>query len=78
MARRKKAKKLSLLNRVKAHLVNAKKWVLDHVDDHDFLPAMIWLGLGSVLVFKCLDPWMALGLPSMLIGGKKLWDIARW
>ena len=77
MARRKK-KKLSLLNKVKSHLVNAKNWVLDHVNDHEFLPAVMWLGLGSVLLFKCLDPWTALGLPAVLLGGKKMWDIAKW
>ena len=78
MARRKSKKKISVWNRVKSHVVNAKDWVLDHVHDHDFLPAVLLLGLGAMLVFRCLDPWTTLGLASMLVGGKKMWDIAKW
>lgn len=78
MARRKAKKKLSFMNRVKGHVLNAKDWVVEHVSDQDFLPAMAWVLVGSMLVFKCIDPWVALGVASLLIGGKKLWDISRW
>ena len=78
MARKKAKKKLSVFGKAKSHLVNAKNWVLDHVNDHDFLPAVLWVGVGAMLLFKCLDPWVTLGLVSLLIGGKKLWDIAKW
>ena len=78
MARRKAKKKLSLTDKVKAHVLNAKDWVVAHVNDPDFLPAMVWVLVGSMLVFKCVDPWVALGVASLLVGGKKLWDISRW
>ena len=80
MARRKskKKKKLSLWDKVKLNFHGAKDWVVDHVHDQDFLPALLWLGVGSMLVFNCLSPWLVLGLASVLVGGKKLWDISRW
>jgi len=79
MARRRKAKKkLSLIDKVKAKVNNAKDWIVSHVSDEDFLPAMAWVFVGSMLVFKCIDPWVALGVASLLVGGKKLWDISRW
>ena len=61
MARRKK-KKLSLLGKVKSHLVDAKNWMVDHAHDDEFLPALLWLGGGFMLVFGCLNPWLVLGL----------------
>jgi hypothetical protein len=78
MARRKAKKKLSFMDKVKGHIHNAKVWTIEHVNDPDFLPAMTWILVGSMLVFKCVDPWVALGVASLLIGGKKLWEISRW
>ena len=78
MARRKAKKKLSFMDKVKARVHSAKDWVVVHINDEDFLPAMAWVFVGSMLVFKCIDPWVALGVASLFIGGKKLWDISRW
>ena len=79
MARKtRKKKKVSLVNKVKGHLVSAKNWVLDHANDHDFLPALLLLVVGSMLMFQCLNPWVTLGAAGMLVGAKKMWDIARW
>lgn len=78
MARKTRKKKVSFIDKIKGHLVSAKNWVLDHVHDHDFLPAVLWLATGSMLMFQCLDPWVTLGAVGILVGVKKLWDIARW
>ena len=88
MKRKRKSKKkasLSLWGRIKGGLSSGWSWVKDrlggvwdYLNDNEFMDGVLAVLLGGVLIFGCLNPWVALGWLSLLWGAKRIYDIVRY
>ena len=82
---RKKKSPLSLWGKIKGGVGSIWSWTKDrlnglwgYLNDNEFMDGVLAVLLGGALIFKCLDPWVAIGWIALLWGTKRVYDIARY
>ena len=81
---RKKAP-LSAWGKIKGAVSSTWSWSKDrlrgvwrYLDDNEFMDGVLSVLLGGVLIFGCLDPWVALGWLALLWGVKRIYDVTKY
>ena len=83
--RTRKKKAPSLWGKIKGGVGSMWSWSKDrlsglwsYLDDNEFMDGVLAILLGGALIFKCLNPWVAIGWLALLWGTKRVYDIVRY